>query len=52
MKSLTIIVPVLNEQETIPVFYTTVEACCSQLPLTLEYLFVDDGSTDNTLSVI
>ncbi len=49
---LTIIVPVLNEQDTIPIFYETVEKYVPQLNVEIEYLFVDDGSKDNTLSII
>ncbi len=49
---LSIIVPVLNEQDTIPMFYETVEKYVPQLNLEIEYLFVDDGSNDNTMNII
>lgn len=52
MKLLSIIVPVLNEQETVNAFYETVEKIIPKLDVDIEYLFVDDGSTDNTLSII
>lgn len=51
-KLLSIIVPVLNEQESIPIFYDTISKIVSQLDVDIEYLFVDDGSTDNTLKII
>ncbi len=51
-KLLSIIVPVLNEQDTIPIFYETVEKHKSELDVDIEYLFVDDGSKDNTLEII
>ncbi len=51
-KTLTIAVPVLNEQDAIPIFYETVEKYLPQLDVDVEYLFVDDGSTDNTLTII
>ncbi len=49
---LSIIVPVLNEQDAIPIFYQTVEKYSSQLNVNIEYLFIDDGSEDNTLEII
>lgn len=51
-KLLSIVVPVLNEQESVPIFYDTVSKIVSQLDVNIEYLFVDDGSTDNTLKII
>ncbi len=47
---LTIIVPVLNEQEMTPVFYS--EVTSMNLGVELELLYVDDGSTDATLSIL
>lgn len=52
MKLLSIVVPVLNEQETVNVFYETVEKIIPKLDVDIEYLFIDDGSTDSTLSII
>lgn len=51
-KILSIIVPVLNEQESIGIFYRTVEEIRPKLGMGVEYLFVDDGSTDGTLETI
>ncbi|AUJ29659.1 MAG: glycosyltransferase family 2 protein [Liquorilactobacillus hordei] len=49
-KKISIIVPCFNEQETIPLFYQAVNALIPQLrDYTLEYIFIDDGSSDNTL---
>ncbi len=53
MKKLTIIVPCFNEQEAIPIYYK--EMCKIMLQMQdvdMELLFVDDGSTDRTLSVM
>lgn len=53
MKKLTVIVPCFNEQEALPVYYK--EMCKIMLQMQdveMELLFVDDGSTDGTLSVM
>ncbi|HIX01571.1 MAG TPA: glycosyltransferase family 2 protein [Candidatus Ligilactobacillus excrementigallinarum] len=50
-KKLSIIVPCYCEEESIPLFYDAVEKVAPQLPgIELEYWFIDDGSTDNTLA--
>lgn len=53
MKKVTVIVPCFNEQEAIPIYYK--EMCKIMLQMQdvdMELLFVDDGSTDRTLSVM
>ena len=54
MTRLSIIVPVLNEQETVEKFYTAVSAIHkTRFPtIQVEYWFIDDGSLDRTLAVI
>ena len=52
MKLLSLIVPVLNEEEAIPLFYEAVQKVLHDEPYELEILFVDDGSTDRTLEII
>ena len=53
MEKLSIVVPCFNEQETVPIFFDTVQnVCVEDKSFELEYLFVDDGSTDNTLAEI
>ncbi len=57
MKLLTVVVPAFNEQDAIPLFYKelTKETASIKEKFTdmdLEILFVDDGSTDDTLKVI
>lgn len=50
---LTVIVPCYNEEETIPYFYKEIVKIADQMkPLAFEFLFVNDGSKDNTLQVI
>lgn len=55
IKSLSIIVPCYNEEKTLPIFFKTVNAVAMKLKmmgLDIEYIFVDDGSTDKTLDVL
>ena len=52
MKKISIIVPCFNEEEAIPLFYDELLKELSKLALNYEVIFVDDGSTDNTLDVI
>lgn len=50
---ITIIVPCFNEEATLETFYRTVTAVTAGLPgEEWEYLFVDDGSRDRTLSIL
>lgn len=49
---ITLIVPVLNEQETIPIFYKTVKENSYLKNKNLELVFVDDGSSDGTDDIL
>jgi len=52
-KLLSIVVPCFNEEEATPIFYKTIHEMESELPsVDLEFVFVDDGSRDNTLKVL
>lgn len=51
-KTLTIIVPCFNEQDVIPLFYEEMKKVVAKLPQDTRLLFIDDGSTDQTLNVI
>lgn len=46
---LSLIVPVLNEEESIAPFIEAIDLALLGLPADLEILFVDDGSTDKTI---
>ena len=52
MEKLTLIVPCYNEEEALPYFYEEVCRVVGKLNYETELLFVNDGSKDNTLSVI
>lgn len=53
MKELiSIIVPCFNEQEALPIFYKTIIPILKQLGPDYELILVDDGSKDNTASIM
>lgn len=49
---ITLILPAYNESENITPLYKALMKETSNLPYNIEFLFVDDGSTDNTLANI
>ena len=53
MEKISVIVPCYNEEETINYFYKEITKIAEKLKkYEFEFLFVDDGSRDNTLDVI
>lgn len=49
MDKISIIVPCYNEQETVPIFYNEITKMSDTMKdVDFEYIFVDDGSKDNT----
>ena len=50
--TISVIVPCFNEEESIPLFYEAMEAVKYQVHDQFEYIFVNDGSTDQTLAVL
>lgn len=52
-KKLTMVVPAYNEEEALPIFYAEASRVEKDLPgVEIEYLFIDDGSSDGTLEVL
>src|SRR5574341_1939093 len=47
---LSVVIPVFNEEETIPYLYAEVRAALEKLGTPYEVLVVDDGSTDGSLA--
>lgn len=50
--TVSVIVPCFNEEESIPLFHEAMEAVRYQIRDQFEYIFVNDGSTDQTLAVL
>ena len=49
---LSIIVPLFNEDESLPELHAWIKRVCDREGLTYEVIFVNDGSTDNSWQVI
>ncbi len=54
MKLISVVVPSYNEQESLPLFYPAITKIAEQMKdqAEFEFLFVDDGSKDNTLQIL
>lgn len=53
MKKISIVVPCYCEEDSIPLFYEAIIKTAKKMsPCDFEFLFVDDGSTDETLDAI
>lgn len=53
MDKISVIVPCYNEEDTVRLFYDTVTQVAASVPDTAwEFIFVDDGSADNTLPIL
>jgi glycosyltransferase involved in cell wall biosynthesis len=49
---LTIIVPVFNEEESLPSFFIEMDKFIETSPVPSQVLFINDGSTDNSLKIL
>lgn len=53
MDLISIVVPCYNEQEALPIFYKEITAVAQQMSeVRFEFIFIDDGSKDDTLSIV
>lgn len=52
MKKISIIIPCYNEQEAIPYFYEEINKVSKSIKKDFEFIFVNDGSKDKTITVI
>ena len=51
-KLLSVIVPCYNEQESLPLFYKEIKKIEKEMSYAdFEYIFVNDGSRDDTLKI-
>ena len=49
---ISIVLPAYNEEKAIPLFFNEIEKVSQKIGLEFEYIFVNDGSKDNTLQVL
>ena len=49
---ISLIIPCFNEEEMIPIFYKEADKVSKKMGPDFEFIFIDDGSTDKTLSII
>lgn len=49
---ISIVVPVFNEEESLPIFYKELVRIAPQLDKSYEIIFVDDGSTDGSVEIL
>ena len=52
-EKISIVVPCYNEQESLPIFYEEITKIAKEMKeQEFEFLFVNDGSKDNTLNIL
>lgn len=52
MRKISFVIPVYNEQDNIKILYDQLRQTVGSLPYHIEYVFVDDGSTDESLVIL
>lgn len=52
MAKLTIVIPLLNEEESLQILRDQINEACTKASLDYEILFIDDGSTDGSWTVL
>ena len=52
VKKISIVVPVYNEEENVPILYDKLKEVLEKTPYDYEIIFVDDGSTDRTREIL
>lgn len=50
--NLSLIIPVYNEEENLPILYDSIQQTMNPIKRTWEVIFVDDGSKDNSFDVL
>ena len=49
---LSVIIPLLNEQDSIEELFQRIKIVCTENGFEFEVIFIDDGSTDNSWKII
>ena len=51
-QKISFVIPVYNEEANIPILYRELTTVLAEVPYSVEFIFVDDGSTDESLILI
>ena len=52
VKKISIVIPVYNEEENVPILYDKLREVLEKIPYDYEIIFVDDGSIDRTREIV
>lgn len=52
MKKISVVIPCMNEEDSIPLFYEAFLKETECMPVEFELIFIDDGSTDSSLEIM
>ncbi|EIC85477.1 undecaprenyl-phosphate 4-deoxy-4-formamido-L-arabinose transferase [Serratia sp. M24T3] len=52
INKVSVVIPVFNEEESLPVLLSRTIAACRQLTMPFEIVLIDDGSTDNSAELL
>ena len=52
MEVISIIIPCYNEEDSIPLIYNELKKVSNNMKYDFEFIFVNDGSIDNSLNVL
>ena len=52
VKKVSVVIPVYNEEENVPILYEKLKEVLESIPYDYEIIFVDDGSTDRTPAIL
>ncbi len=52
IKKISVVIPLLNEEESLRILYNDIKKAISPFSFGYEIIFIDDGSTDNSLNII
>ncbi|MCX2958749.1 MAG: glycosyltransferase, partial [Serratia symbiotica] len=52
IKKVSVVIPVYNEQESLPALLERTTAACKQLTQPYEIILVDDGSSDGSAEIL